>query len=187
MRSFQRLLAELDATPMFSSADLLAFAKKTAREHHPNEKRVGTILAPSAPQRCTEDFIKAVRRMADDMDLPMMMHVQETRMQVVTGQLWHGSTLIEYLDRISFMAPNTAFIHANWLNPREIEILARTGVSVQHNPTSNLKVGSGLAPIRALLDGGVNVSLGTDGCGSIEGTDMQNSIYLAALLNKLRW
>src|SRR5690606_33237935 len=73
-----------------------------------------------------------------------------------------------------------------WLNPRELEILARTGVSIQHNPPSNLKVGSGLAPIRALLDAGVNVSLGTDGCGSIEGTDMQNSLYLAALLQKLR-
>ena len=100
------LLAELDGTPMFSSADLLAFAKKTAREHHPKEKRVGYIAAPSAPQRCTEDFIKAVRRMADDMDLPVMMHVQETRMQVVTGQLWHGSTMVEYLDRIGFMKPN---------------------------------------------------------------------------------
>jgi 5-methylthioadenosine/S-adenosylhomocysteine deaminase len=180
------LLAELDGTPMFSSADLLAFAAKTARAHHPKEKRVGYIAAPSAPQRCTEAFLKDVRRMADDMDLPVMMHVQETRMQVVTGQLWHGSTMVEYLDRIGFMKPKTAFIHGVWLTPREIEILARTGVSVQHNPTSNLKVGSGLAPIRALIDGGVNVSMGTDGCGSIEGTDMQNALYLASLLHKLR-
>src|SRR5882762_11949130 len=180
------LLAELDGTPMFSSADLLAFARKTAREHHPKEKRVGYIAAPSAPQRCTEPFIKDVRRMADDLDLPVMMHVQETRMQVVTGQLWHGSTMVEYLDRIGFMKPKTAFIHGVWLTPREIEILARTGVSVQHNPTSNLKVGSGLAPIRALIAGGVNVSMGTDGCGSIEGPDMQNALYLASLLHKLR-
>ena len=180
------LLAELDGTPMFSSADLLAFAKRTAREHHPNEKRVGYIAAPSAPQRCTEDFTRAVRRMADDMDLPVMMHVQETRMQVVTGQLWHGTTMVEYLDKIGFMKPKTAFIHGIWLTPREIDILARTGVSVQHNPTSNLKVGSGLAPIRALIEGGVNVSMGTDGCGSIEGPDMQNALYLASLLHKLR-
>jgi 5-methylthioadenosine/S-adenosylhomocysteine deaminase len=180
------LLTELDGTPMFSSADLLEFAKRTARAHHPNEKRVGYIAAPSAPQRCTEEFTRAVRTMADDMDLPVMMHVQETRMQVVTGQLWHGSTMVEYLDRIGFMKPKTAFIHGIWLTPREIEILARTGVSVQHNPTSNLKVGSGLAPIRALIEGGVNVSMGTDGCGSIEGPDMQNALYLASLLHKLR-
>jgi guanine deaminase len=182
----KELLAELDAMKMHSGSELLDFAKGLARDQHPKSKRVGYIAAPSAPQRCTEDFLRAVRRMADDLDLPVMMHVQETRMQVVTGQLWYGSTMIEYLDRIGFMKPNTAFIHAIWLNPREIEILARTGVSVQHNPTSNLKVGSGLAPIRALLDAGVNVSMGSDGCGSIEGTDMQNSLYLAAMLNKLR-
>jgi guanine deaminase len=182
----EELLAELDATKMDSGRDLLEFARGLARDHHPKSKRVGYIAAPSAPQRCSEEFLRAVRRIADDFDLPVIMHVQETRMQVVTGQLWYGSTMVEYLDRIGFMKPNTAFIHGVWLNPREIDILARTGVSLQHNPTSNLKVGSGLAPIRALLDAGVNVSMGTDGCGSIEGTDMQNSLYLAAMLNKLR-
>ena len=180
------LLARLDASKMSSADELLAFVTNLARTKHPKENRVGYIATPSAPQRCTEEFLLKVRRMADDHDLPLMIHVQETRMQVVTGQLWYGSTMIEYLDRIGFMKPKTAFIHGVWLNPREIEILARTGVSIQHNPTSNLKVGSGLAPIRALLDAGVNVSMGTDGCGSIEGTDMQNALYLAALLQKLR-
>jgi len=180
------LLARLDASKMYSADELLAFVTNLARTKHPKENRVGYIATPSAPQRCTEEFLLKVRRMADDHDLPLMIHVQETRMQVVTGQLWYGSTMIEYLDRIGFMKPKTAFIHGVWLNPREIEILARTGVSIQHTPTSNLKVGSGLAPIRALLDAGVNVSMGTDGCGSIEGTDMQNALYLAALLQKLR-
>jgi guanine deaminase len=180
------LLARLDATPMSPSQEVLAFIRNLARAHHPEQNRVGIILAPSAPQRCSEGFLTAVRNMADEFDLPVMMHVQETRMQVVTGQLWYGSTPIEYLDRIGFMKPKTQFIHGIWLNPREIEILARTGVSIQHNPGSNLKVGSGLAPLRALLDGGVNLCMGTDGCGSIEGTDMQNALYLAALLQKLR-
>ena len=182
----EALLKELDSMPMYTAQALLDFAKNLARTRHPKEKRVGYIATPSAPQRCTEQFLRAVRRMADEFDLPVMMHVQETRLQVVTGQLWYGSTLIEFLDRIGFLKPNTQIIHAIWLNPREIELLAKTGVTVQHNPPSNLKVGSGLAPIRALLDAGVNVSLGTDGCGSIEGTDMQKSLYLAALLPKLR-
>lgn len=180
------VLARLDATRMTSGDELLNFVGDLVKANHPKAKRVGCIMAPSAPQRCTEGFLRAVRRMADDLDLPLMIHVQETRMQVVTGQLWFGSTMIEYLDRIGLMKPNTAFIHGVWLTPREIEILARTGVSVQHNPPSNLKVGSGLAPIRALLDGGVNVSMGTDGCGSIEGPDIQNSLYLTGLLQKLR-
>lgn len=180
------LLDKLDGTAMYTSDELLAFATELARTRHPKENRVGYIAAPSAPQRCTEDFLRAVRRLADDNDLPLMMHVQETRMQVVTGQLVYGSTMIEYLDRIGFMKPNTQFIHAVWLNPREIDLIARRGVSLQHNPTSNLKVGSGLMPLRAVLDKGVNVSLGSDGCGSIENVDMQLVLKAAALLQKLR-
>ncbi len=135
----KELLAELDGTRMYSGAELLDFVRGLARTRHPSTNRVAYMAAPSAPQRCTEDFLMEVRRMADDFDLPLMIHVQETRMQVVTGQLFYGSTMVEYLDRIGFMKPKTAFIHGIWLNPREIEILARTGVSIQHNPPSNLK------------------------------------------------
>lgn len=182
----RELLSKLDSTPMYSGDELLNFARGLARTRHPSDHRVSYMAAPSAPQRCSEDFLLKVRRMADDFDLPLMIHVQETRMQVVTGQILYGSTMIEYLHRIGFMKPKTAFIHGIWLNPREIDLLAKTGVTIQHNPPSNLKVGSGLAPIRALLNAGVNVSMGTDGCGSIEGTDMQNALYLTALLQKLR-
>ncbi|MFC6492289.1 amidohydrolase family protein [Ancylobacter dichloromethanicus] len=182
----KELLAEFDGTRMYSGAELLDFVRGLARDRHPSTNRVAYMAAPSAPQRCTQEFLLDVRRMADDFDLPLMIHVQETRMQVVTGHLFYGSTMIEYLHRIGFMKPKTAFIHGIWLNPREIDLLASTGVSIQHNPPSNLKVGSGLAPVRALLKAGVNVSLGTDGCGSIEGTDMQNALYLSALLQKLR-
>jgi 5-methylthioadenosine/S-adenosylhomocysteine deaminase len=180
------LLQELDTTPMYTPAELLEFARGLAKTRHPKEHRVGYMAAPSAPQRCTKEFLLDVRRMADDFDLPIMMHVQETRLQVVTGQLWYGCTPLEYLHRIGFMKPTLQLIHGIWLKQSEIDILAETGVSVQHNPGSNLKVGSGLAPVRALLDAGVNVSMGTDGCGSIEGTDMQNVLYLAGLVHKLR-
>src|SRR5437660_5243472 len=67
----KNLLAELDGAPMYAGADLLDFARSLARDHHPKEKRVGYIAAPSAPQRCTEDFLRAVRRMADEFDLPL--------------------------------------------------------------------------------------------------------------------
>ena len=182
----KQLLHELDQAPMTPGHERLDFVKTLARTRHPKETRVGSMVAPSAPQRCTEDFLRAARRLADDFDLPVMMHVQETRMQVVTGRLWYGATMIEHLQRIGVLKPSTQLIHAIWLNPREIEILAKTGVTVQHTPTSALRSGSGLAPVRALLDAGVNLSLGTDGCGSIEGTDMQNALYLAALAQRLR-
>jgi len=91
------LLAELDGMRgAASSQELLDFARDLGKTRHPRTNRVGYIAAPSAPQRCTEEFLRAVRAMADELDLPLMIHVQETRMQVVTGQLWHGKTLIDY-------------------------------------------------------------------------------------------
>jgi guanine deaminase len=180
------LLAELDAVPLSSPDATLAFAENLARTRHPSTSRVAYMATPSAPQRCTEAFLARVRRMADDFDLPLMIHVQETRMQVVTGQLWYGSTMVEYLHRLGFLKPKTQIIHGVWLNPREIGALAESGASVQYNPSSNLKLGSGLAPFRALLDAGVNVSMGTDGCGSIDSIDMQNAICDGALLQKIR-
>ena len=180
------LLRELDAKPKSQPQEVLDFARHLARTRHPRSHRVGYIAAPSAPQRCTEAFLRQVRTMADEHDLPVIMHVQETRLQVVTGSEMYRSTMIEYLDRVGFLKPNTSLIHCVWLNPREIEIIARSGVSVQHNPVSNLKLGSGVAPVRALLDAGINVSLGTDGCGSIESTSMLRVVAAAALVNKLR-
>ena len=180
------LLRAYDGAGHTPPAEMLAFAAELARRRHPRDHRVGFMATPSAPQRCTPDFLTAVRDMASRHDLPLMIHAQETRLQVVTGQLWHGKTMIEYLDELGFLAAKTQLIHAVWLTPREIGILARTGTSVQHNPTSNLKLGSGIAPLRALLDAGVNVSLGSDGCGSIETLNMQLVLMAAALVQKLR-
>jgi len=180
------LLAELDGKPKSSAREYLEYAETLARTRHPRRSRVGYLPTPSAPQRCSREFLEAVRDLADRHALPVITHVQETRLQVVTAQLLYGKTMVEYLDDIGFLKPATSIIHGVWLTPLEIEVLARTGTSVQHNPQSNLKLGSGLAPIRALLQAGVNVSLGTDGCGSIENADMLKVVSQTALLHKLR-
>ena len=180
------LLSELDALPVVPADAILALADELARERHPSRNRVAYIAAPSAPQRCTEGFLRAVRALADRRDLPVIIHVQETRLQVVTGQALFGSSMIAYLHRIGFLAPKTSIIHGVWVSPEDLDLIASSGASVQHNPNSNLKLGSGLAPLREMLRRGVNVSLGTDGCGSIESTDMLRVLANAALLQTLR-
>jgi len=124
--------------------------------------------------------------LADELALPLITHVQETRMQVVTGQILYGSPIVEYLDRIGFLKPATSLIHAVWLNPREIDALARSGATAQHNPWSNLTLGSGVQPVRELLDAGVNVSLGSDGSCSTVTVNMLNVLGSAAAVSKLR-
>ena len=180
------LAAELRAASRPAPEAQLALVRDLARERHPQSNRVGVLVSASAPQRCTEPFLQAVRGLADDLALPVITHVQETRLQVVTGQLFYGCPMVEYLDRIGFLKPATSLIHAVWLNPREIDALARTGATAQHNPWSNLLLGSGVQPVRELLDAGVNVSLGSDGSCSTVTVNMLNVLGSAAAVSKLR-
>ena len=157
-----------------------------AATHHPHARRVGVLVSASAPQRCTEGFLMRLRVLADELALPVITHVQETRLQVITGQHFYGSPIVEYLARIGFLKPATSLIHAVWLNPREIAALAESGATAQHNPWSNLLLGSGVQPVRELLEAGVNVSLGSDGSCSTVTTNMLQVVGTAAGLSKLR-
>jgi guanine deaminase len=180
------LVAEMRAATRPAADEYLALMRDLVRQRHPQQQRVGVLVSASAPQRCTEAFLLQVRALADELALPVITHVQETRMQVVTGQRFYGSPMVEYLDRIGFLKPATSLIHAVWLNPREIEALARSGATAQHNPWSNLTLGSGVQPVRELLDAGVNVSLGSDGSCSTVTVNMLNVLGSAAAVSKLR-
>jgi len=166
--------------------EMMAFVAELAKERHPKSRRVSTAISPSAPQRCTEEHLMATRHLADEFDLPVVIHVHETRLQVVTGQLFYGAPMVEYLHRIGFLRPGVSLIHVVWLNPREIDMLAETGATAQHNPVGNFSLGSGLCPVRELLNAGVNVSLGTDSCASSLTISMLKTLNAAALSNNIR-
>jgi guanine deaminase len=180
------LLHDLRAQQIPPERELFELYGELARKRHPKSSRVAVVVSVSAPQRCSENFMRTCRRFADEHDLPVITHVQETRLQVVSGQLFYGSPMVEYLDRIGFLRPNTTLIHAVWLNPREIAALARTGATAQHNPWSNLTLGSGVQPVRELLEAGVNVSLGSDGTCSTITANMLTVVGTAAAVSKLR-
>jgi len=180
------LATELHEARPPAADDCITLVRDLARDRHPLESRVGVLVSVSAPQRCTEAFLMRARALADELTLPVITHVQETRLQIVTGQLFYGMPQVEYLDRIGFLKPATSLIHAVWLNPREIQALARTGATAQHNPWSNLLLGSGVQPVRELLDAGVNVSLGSDGSCSTVTVNMLNVLGSAAAVSKLR-
>jgi 5-methylthioadenosine/S-adenosylhomocysteine deaminase len=112
-------------------------------------------------------------------------HVLETRMQAVSGRRVYGKTLVEHMNAIGFLSPRVVFAHGIWLTPGDIDLVRDRGVTIAHNPASNLKLGSGLAAVPWLLAKGVNVALGTDGMSSNDGLDMFASLKLAALLHKL--
>src|SRR3954452_15757871 len=110
--------------------------------------------------------------LADELDLMIPIHVLETRMQGGSGRRMYGKTLPEHMDALGFLSPRVCFEHGIWLTPSDIELVRDRGVPIVHTPVSNMKLGSGIAPVHELLRHGVNVALGTDGMCSNDGNDM---------------
>ena len=96
----------------------------------------------AAPTRCSP----ACAALAEELDLMIHIHVLETRMQAVSGQRMYGRTLPEHMDALGFLSPRVCFEHGIWLTPSDIELVRDRGVTVVHNPVSNMKLGSGIAP-----------------------------------------
>lgn len=150
-----------------------------------NSERIDFIFAPHAPYTCSIECLKKVRELADEHGKMITIHVAETRWEVEEIRRKHGKSAVELLDGIGFLSEDVIIAHGVWLNDRDIMLLAKRGTSVVHNPASNMKLGSGVMPLKKLLDRNVNVCLGTDGSASNNNLDMLEEMKLAALLHKV--
>jgi 5-methylthioadenosine/S-adenosylhomocysteine deaminase len=179
------LLARIADDPPPTWDECEAFARAAVSRYHRPDEGISVGLAPSGPQRCTDGFLQASAALADELDLQIHIHVLETRMQAVSGQRMYGRTLPEHMQALGFLGPRVSIEHGVWLTARDIEILRDTGTTVVHNPISNMKLGSGICPVPMLLEGGVNLALGTDGMSSNDGNDMFAVLKVAGLIHKL--
>ncbi|HKU99567.1 MAG TPA: amidohydrolase family protein [Vineibacter sp.] len=179
-------LAWLRSLPRPRGDALLDLVRDLTKDHHPSSARVGVLVAPSAPQRCTDDFLRDCRRLADELDLPVIIHVLETRMQAVTAEVFWGRSMVEHLAAIGFLKEKTALVHGVWLTPRDRALIADSGASVQYNPWSNAAIGSGAADFRALRDAGINVSMGSDGCGVTFNCSMLLALKFGTGIGRIR-
>jgi len=157
-----------------------------AKRWHGNERRVTFGVGPSGPQRCSDTLLQTITRVADEHDLPVYIHALEARTQAAMGRVAYGKTLIERLRDLGVLTDRVTLGHTVWLTPRDIEVIATTGAMTCHLPVSNLKLGSGVAPVPRLLEAGIPVALGTDGVMSNDGLNMFETMKLAALLHKVR-
>jgi 5-methylthioadenosine/S-adenosylhomocysteine deaminase len=149
-----------------------------------DEPLVTFTLAPHAPYTVSDRTFEQVATLAAQLDLPMHIHVHETRAEIEEGVSRYGVRPIERLRCLGLLGPNLIAVHAVHLNSQEISQLAANGCFVAHCPTSNLKLASGIAPIPELLASGVGVALGTDGAASNNRLDLLREMRLAALLAK---
>jgi 5-methylthioadenosine/S-adenosylhomocysteine deaminase len=150
---------------------------------HGHKGRISFMMAPSAPQRCSPDMMQACRDFAAAKGIPYHSHVLETKAQAVTGDLLYGKSLIAYMRNLDLLHPNTTIAHGVWLNDEDIDLLAEAGVSVVHNVIANLKLGSGIAPVRRMMDAGLNVALGSDGAASNDTVRILDAMRVAALVH----
>jgi 5-methylthioadenosine/S-adenosylhomocysteine deaminase len=154
-------------------------------EASPWARQKGIVLAfgPSAPHRCSDALLRTIAR--EDRDLPVHTHVDETVEEAQAAYRRFGRTTISQLDHIGLLGPRLACAHAVHVTPPDIDRLAATGTVVVHNPVSNMRLGSGIAPLTAFLAAGVAVALGTDGAASNDTQNPWEAIKLAAMLPRL--
>ena len=179
------LVARVRADPPPNTEEYLEFSREALRRFDHRAGRLRYVIAPSGPQRCTEDLLVAANELSLEHDTTYHIHVLETKVQAVTGQEFYGDTLVGYLDGLGVLSERSTLAHGIWLTDSDIEALARAGASIAHNPISNQKLGAGIAPLRKLLDAGVNVALGSDGGSSSDSARMFDVIKAAALLHKI--
>lgn len=171
-------------TSYASDADDYLVKGLAARDQFQENSLISFCMAPHAPYTVSDRALSRVVTLAEELDLPIHMHLHETHEEIDGSLAQFGRRPLLRMHSLGVLGPRLIAVHAVHLDDQEIELLARHGASVAHCPTSNLKLASGFAPIHPLLKAGVNVGLGTDGAASNNRLDMFQEMRLAALLAK---
>ncbi|KAF1710405.1 N-ethylammeline chlorohydrolase [Pseudoxanthomonas kalamensis DSM 18571] len=145
---------------------------------------IATAFAPHAPYTVNDPNFERIRMLADQLDLPVHLHLHETAQEVQQSQEKYGQRPIARLERLGLINDRLIAVHMTQLTEAEITLCAERGVSVVHCPESNLKLASGFCRACALQRAGVNLAIGTDGCASNNDLDMFGETRTAALLAK---
>jgi 5-methylthioadenosine/S-adenosylhomocysteine deaminase len=172
--------------PTVWASDSAEYLRKglALRDEYKGHPLISTAFAPHAPYTVDDEYLLKIRRLADELEIPVQTHLHETADEVLGSVVDCGARPLARLDRLGLVSPLLLAVHMTQLEDAEIERLAAAGASVVHCPESNLKLASGFCPVAKLLAAGVNVCLGTDGAASNNDLDMLGEMRTAALLAK---
>jgi cytosine/adenosine deaminase-related metal-dependent hydrolase len=147
--------------------------------------QVTPALAPTIPLHCSDPFLVACRDAAREHGVGLHMHVAESRVQAVTGHEVYGTSLTGHLARLGLLGPSFVAAHGVWLEDEDLARLADAGAAVAHNPGSNLRLGSGVARVRAMRERGVTVGIGTDAAVCSDNLNMFEAMRTASFVSRL--
>ena len=167
-----------------SFEDSLALARDFIRRWKGHPLIVPSV-APHAPYTCTAEILRACAELAVEYDVPLHTHLAETSFEVESMRKENGMPVIPYVKKQGLFDAKVLAAHCVHIDEGEIRTLQRAGAGVAHNPSSNMKLGSGIAPVSKMLESGLQVGIGTDGPASNNDLDMFEEIRLAAFLAKV--
>ncbi|MFN2492397.1 MAG: amidohydrolase family protein [Pyrinomonadaceae bacterium] len=167
-----------------TNAEAMAYVERFVQKWK-NHELIIPAIAPHAPYTVSEEHLKAVRAFSDRTGAPIVTHISETRREVDDSVKAKGASPVEYLSRIGFLSERVIAAHLVWPQEGEIEILTRSGAGVVHNPQSNMKLASGVAPVPRMIKEGLRIGLGTDGAASNNDLNMWEEMDTVAKLHKV--
>jgi len=147
---------------------------------------VRPAVAPTIPHHCSDDFILGCAALARDFTVGLHSHVAESKVQAVASMRVYGKTQTAHLDALQVLGPHFTVAHGVWLDEDDMARLGDHGASVAHNPGSNMRLGSGLADARAMLERRVNLGIGTDGASCADNQNMYEAMRLASFVSKVQ-
>ncbi len=167
-----------------TNAEAMTYVESFVKKWQGNALIVPAI-APHAPYTVSEEHLKAVRAFSDRTGAPIVTHISETKREVDDSIKAKGASPIDYLNRIGFLNNRVVAAHVVWPTEEELGLLKKLGVGIVHNPQSNMKLASGVAPVPEMLKEDLPVGLGTDGAASNNDLNLWEEMDTAAKLHKL--
>jgi 5-methylthioadenosine/S-adenosylhomocysteine deaminase len=181
----EALREEALSVSLASPSETLASASRIFRNWPFDRSSIRPGLAPTIPLHCSSAFLLGCRDMAREFDLPLQMHLAESRTQAVIGLKRYSKSLTAHLEAMGMLGPHFSAVHAIWLDNEDMQRVANAGASIVHAPASNFRFGSGLARIRDLIELGVNVGLATDGTNSSDSLNMFEAMRAGSAISRI--
>ncbi len=179
----QKELERLRLAPYRTSLDNM---RKALHGWKFDREAIRPAVAPTIPLHCSDDFLKGCGNLAREYGTGLQTHLSESKVQAISALKRYGKSLAAHMDELGLVAPGFTAAHGVWLDDEDMKRLAGRGASVAHNPGSNMRLGSGIADMRRMLECGINVGIGTDGASSSDNLNMYEAMRIASLASKVR-
>jgi 5-methylthioadenosine/S-adenosylhomocysteine deaminase len=166
-----------------TAAEVLQLMAAIVEAFHEPEAGIYIGMGPTGFHRCSDELLQGCQEISRRQNLCYHTHLLETRAQKRLAYERYGTSAAQHLNQLGCLNTRTSVAHGVWLEDEDIELLAATGTTVVHNPVSNLRLGSGLAPILKCRDAGLNVAFGCDGAASNDAQNLLEAIKLGTILH----